>query len=286
MKIIYIVGYERSGSTLLHNILSQSDQSFGVGELRHFSKRLIDERPCACGEKVKECKFWSEFTSSASEGNTYTRDKWILAYPFLKIYFNIFRRREVSYFKKLYDYAKEKSGNRIIIDSSKSLVHLFLLRKVLKYDVKVVFIVRHPKGIMHSIKRRMQENHEKYQRFNFRLLLVKIDVVNFLVNFFAKRISFTQILKYENLVRDPAKELPNILTGFGMTLDIPKKNSKGEIYFKNTHSVDGGPSRHARGLIAIKEDLSWKTSKLELANVRNSYTFRQFYRHKKAEYIT
>ena len=55
----------RSGSTLLQNILAQSDECFSVGELAMLKGHLVQESSgkrwnwkCSCGEPVSECNFW------------------------------------------------------------------------------------------------------------------------------------------------------------------------------------------------------------------------------------
>ncbi|WP_462252989.1 sulfotransferase [Ekhidna sp.] len=275
-KLIYIVGYERSGSTLLHNILSESANCFGVGELRHFKKRLIDGRPCACGSEIHQCEFWGEkaITLEHEKVSDYTRDKWILLYPFLNFYYRVFRRKEIAFFDELYKYAFQKSAERIIIDSSKSLTHLFLLSKILKYDVKAVFIVRNPRGILYSIKKRLEKDHQKYKIKNLRILSLKIDLVNWISNKLTKRMVSMHTVKYEDLIEKRAQVLAQFDDKFNTQTSV-LNNDDDHFSFSGTHSVDGGPTRHVKGLVKLKVDDEWKSA--EFSVLSNSYTLKKFY---------
>src|SRR3954471_9249915 len=65
--IIYVMSDKRSGSTLLENILSKSDETVSVGELALLKNHIFREGAgfrwnwnCSCGSPVKECTFWGE----------------------------------------------------------------------------------------------------------------------------------------------------------------------------------------------------------------------------------
>src|SRR6476469_4214867 len=63
--VIYVMADVRSGSTLLENILSKSDETVSVGELALLKGHLLHQGPgikwnwnCSCGTPVLECLFW------------------------------------------------------------------------------------------------------------------------------------------------------------------------------------------------------------------------------------
>ena len=57
MKIVFIVGMERSGSTLLQNILGQFEGVRSIGEIRYVYKNF-DIKKCGCGKFLSECNEW------------------------------------------------------------------------------------------------------------------------------------------------------------------------------------------------------------------------------------
>jgi hypothetical protein len=61
MKIVYIMGDGRSGSTLLDSILNNSDYSISIGEFSRFWTRYLEGKSkCGCGENIKFCCLWAQ----------------------------------------------------------------------------------------------------------------------------------------------------------------------------------------------------------------------------------
>ena len=52
MKIAYVAGYGRSGSTLLERILAAAPRTIGAGEVRNLLWLDDPEHRCACGERL------------------------------------------------------------------------------------------------------------------------------------------------------------------------------------------------------------------------------------------
>ncbi|HMB70712.1 MAG TPA: sulfotransferase, partial [bacterium] len=66
LKVLYIAGNGRSGSTLLDVILGQIPGFFPVGEVRNvWDYGVVENRPCGCGEAFHDCPFWSRILSGA-----------------------------------------------------------------------------------------------------------------------------------------------------------------------------------------------------------------------------
>jgi len=63
MKIIYIGGYGRSGSTLLDIILGQSKYIESGGEIVHAQRDIKENKKCTCNKFLEECTVWSKVYS-------------------------------------------------------------------------------------------------------------------------------------------------------------------------------------------------------------------------------
>ena len=60
MRVLFLAGSGRSGSTLVTTALGQVDGFFAAGELRYLWQRgLVDNRPCGCGRPFRECPVWT-----------------------------------------------------------------------------------------------------------------------------------------------------------------------------------------------------------------------------------
>ena len=58
MKVIYIVGDSRNGSTLLQHLLALQEGVMAVGEVRRLHEFAKDDAICACGQTLSRCPFW------------------------------------------------------------------------------------------------------------------------------------------------------------------------------------------------------------------------------------
>ena len=59
IKVIYISGSARSGSTILGNILGGLNQFFNTGELIEIWDNGKDcDELCGCGDTIHDCKIW------------------------------------------------------------------------------------------------------------------------------------------------------------------------------------------------------------------------------------
>ena len=61
IRLVYVLGGGRSGSTLLDTILGNHPTIESVGELSSVLEHgWSDSRQCACGQSAPQCPFWSE----------------------------------------------------------------------------------------------------------------------------------------------------------------------------------------------------------------------------------
>jgi hypothetical protein len=64
VKLIYIVGAQYSGTTLMSNMLGTAPEAFNIGEVNHLRQALTNKKKiCTCGERVQSCSFWSPILS-------------------------------------------------------------------------------------------------------------------------------------------------------------------------------------------------------------------------------
>ena len=69
LKVIFVAGAGRSGSTLLDRMLGSVPRVASVGELRHIWKLgLAEDEFCGCGEPFSACPFWARVVREALPG--------------------------------------------------------------------------------------------------------------------------------------------------------------------------------------------------------------------------
>ena len=61
LRVLYIAGLGRSGSTIISNLLGQLENVFSAGELSWiWSRGILANEPCGCGKKFLECGIWKQ----------------------------------------------------------------------------------------------------------------------------------------------------------------------------------------------------------------------------------
>ncbi len=80
LKIIFIAGSGRCGTTLMDNAIGQMPNAFSAGEVRYFWDRgLQQNRLCSCGESFRECPVWSAVTKDLyGQINEAEASRWVL----------------------------------------------------------------------------------------------------------------------------------------------------------------------------------------------------------------
>ncbi len=69
VKVIAIAGWDRSGSTILAEVLGSADGVVSVGEVNNLWQRgILDNHLCGCGEPFAQCAMWSEVMRRAFPG--------------------------------------------------------------------------------------------------------------------------------------------------------------------------------------------------------------------------
>lgn len=145
MRVIYLVGMGRSGSTLLDLLLSSHSNVCSLGGVR----RLADahERGCPCGVSNRtQCDFWRAVEGELERTigrrleslDVDSRDE------------ETFRRHNTA----LFEAAARTAGVEYIVDSSKSVSRLKRLLECTDLDIRPVHIVRDPRGYTLSQRKR------------------------------------------------------------------------------------------------------------------------------------
>ena len=195
MKVLYIMGAGRSGSTILDIVLGNHPNVESTGELTNLVRngwiggkslmgiehKRLRVPICACGRRTdipeldanaNACPFWSNVRREWVE-RVDSRDD-IESYPTLQSDFErlrrlprllLERRRPSPRFRSyarltraLYEAISAASGKRVVVDSSKTPVRAFALSIVPGIDLRVIHNVRDVRGYMASRRKTLRKN--------------------------------------------------------------------------------------------------------------------------------
>lgn len=172
LRVVYIAGVGRSGSTVLDSVLGNHPLIQSVGELsRLASDAWMQDFYCSCGKRSSECPFWVAVyeTWSASNGKVSVED-------FLETQNNIEQSRHWPFsvgrsWKQTQNFqvyveqttlvlkAIQKISNcSVIVDSSKSIERAFALSQIPEIELRVIQLVRDPRGVVWSHKKKFAKD--------------------------------------------------------------------------------------------------------------------------------
>lgn len=279
LKVLFISGWGRSGSTLLDNMLGQLDQFVSVGELRYvWDKGLQENRRCGCGAAFRDCTFWQDVFRDAFGGfdrveagemlkvrDRYDHARMLLLHRSMR---SSQIERYQSNLVKLYCSISAVSGARVVVDSSKTPSHGRILQDCPELDVHVVHLVRDSRAVAYSWQRRkltLDLGGAYMTRFAPARSALLWDGMNAAAEMLRATNPARYLrVRYEDLVTTARTTLEAILSMVsedGMQLPFLKD---GKVALDPVHGFSGNPSRFERGLVELRPDDDWR-SKLKRA---------------------
>ncbi len=265
IKVIYITGSGRSGSTLLDRIISSAGECFSVGELKFLGDNLNmadslqkeNKRFCdLSGKRLTESEFWKDIIEEIKRNDLKIfgrqgKDKF-------KLFFSLFSPK-LSKGSKYDDKkilglilrkAQEFKGKnvKVLVDSSKSLRRLIFLSRD-DIDLYVVHLVRDPRGHIYSLRKKKKN----FLYLFFRWLKLNCLISLYLKIFFPERKKLN--INYTSFVKDPEKYIEIINQKFGI-------NISPDNYLEETNKdIDytfAGNNMRGQEIKEIKLDDKWR----------------------------
>lgn len=277
LKVLFIGGYGRSGSTLLDRILGQIPGFFSVGELRHvFREGFVENRRCGCGDRFQECDFWQAVTERAFGGlgdRELDRiaaakdrvDHWWLAPQLGRRLGTRRQRADVDLYRgglrRLYAAIAAESGAAVLIDSSKDVSHGYALRGIEEdIDLHVLHLVRDPRAVAYSWRRRKFNPGAGRNMDRHSLLRTSAEwsAINALTRFHRPTGASYLSLHYGDLSTDPGPAVDRILAFLGEADRPNPVTPAGTVRLHANHTAAGNPNRFQRGSIEISPDEEWR----------------------------
>jgi hypothetical protein len=283
VRVLYISGSGRSGSTILGDLLGQLEGFVSVGEVSQiWDLYTDDDRLCGCGVSLAKCQRWATILTAACGHSVREacssmirlRERWsrLRRLPFGGVlskqpYISAQRTAYCRQLEKLYNAIAAISGCRVIVDSSKSPVYGYLLQSVPDISLYVVHLVRDPRGVAYSwrkLKRdqgwRKNGNGVHYMpRGGLLRSSLEWNVVNIATELLWRKSTRYLKVRYEDFVQSPrswVQKIASMVGGDGSSLPFVGDFA---VHLNSSHTVAGNPSRFDRGAVQLRADDEWKT---------------------------
>lgn len=244
IRLLYIMGTARSGSTILEILLAQTKDAFGAGELSYLVQDgLIAHKDCSCGTSFQKCPVWGRIQEVLGIPKTLYEDweklqRSVDWHPgFFRQCFGLLgskeRERYTKYNLALLQAIREVTEAAIIVDSSKYAGRALALGRMEGIDLWVLCLTRDPEGLMASFQK-PNEDEQLPKRplavlFYYMVTLFSLRMASFLLD---KQQIY--LLRYEDLVADPRIVLKSI--GRWAKIDL----SKAEFHLKEQSAFSVG----------------------------------------------
>lgn len=277
VKVLYIMGLGRSGSTLLGNILGLNEGWVSIGERHKFWRAgLLSGMRCGCKESIPECALWKQVASDVlgdySRADLEKIVEWQVASMrqrhvprLLKMDQGASDWPELDGMADVTDRFFESLGARtsatVIVDSSKVTEEAALLRLLPHVDAYVIHLVRDARAVAFSRLRTKRAAVGEEPYFLPRMSPVRSSIYWDAGNFIAAKVARVYgdrslTIRYEDFVRQPQETIERIASLVGEeTRSTLSGSDRPEMGVH--HTIGGNPIRFDPGPIQIRIDDEW-----------------------------
>lgn len=278
VKVLYIAGFGRSGSTILGNVLNEVDGFFHIGEIQFlWIPGTTGNHLCGCQRAFQDCPVWSAVFDHAFRGVDAAHTeamadlRWHhaphnrhVAGALLGRYNLAVPRKLVAGLEKLYRSVSEVTGSEVIIDSSKFPSYAYILDRVPSIDLYLLHLVRDPRACAYSWARKKVRQDARVgkeqlmRQFGPVRVSLKWSFQNLAVALLGRTWPDRYIrMRYEDFATDPRRQTGRILEWIGEGDSSPVSPNR-EVNLRGNHTVWGNPSRLKTGPVKIRLDDKWK----------------------------
>ncbi len=295
LKLLYLAGESRSGTTLLEMTLGQVPGIWPAGELRYLWERgLVENQLCGCGTPFRECSLWRSVITGAFGESMLTdpqrvrdvcelqarvdqpRSVFRNAFFSPKRYTGRFREDRMRYVDalgSLYRSIREVTGTTWLIDSSKAPSHGWLAAGVKDIQMHVVHVVRDCRAVAFSMQRKKVRPEITGQQVFMPIYPTWKTALRWvLINKVCRQFAHTlrpggngqrvptgyTCVRYEDFIQQPRAVVATILRDIGMA-DAGMDHIEGNtVHLRPNHTVAGNPIRFKTGAVELKLDDQWR----------------------------
>ena len=270
-KVVYVLAWGRSGSTILDNVLGEVDGFFSAGEIRFLWVRGVTKGwRCGCGRPVVECEIWSKVLAELAEDgrdlereaqrvealqNTVARVRhtWRLLRPADRADPQL--ERYARLLERLFATTAATTGARVIVDSSKRPSDAAMLTRVEGVDLYAIHLVRDPRAVAHSWSKR----NYRVGRHGVIKSTLSWMAWNLAAEAVRRRLGPRALLvRYEDFARDPHRVVTQVVRMTGEDPGAVPALEDNSVELSTNHTVSGNPSRFRTGSIRVRPDERWR----------------------------
>jgi hypothetical protein len=271
LKVLYIAGWQRSGSTVLANILGEIEGFFSTGELYYLWDYVwFRDIRCGCGAGFSDCEVWREVVRRAFGGRdgvdaarmrrqarsvARTRHLPLLMLPGVRRVVTRAHGDYLAELARLYHAIRATTGCRFVVDSSKWPSYGYLLGTTPSVELYVVHLVRDPRAVARSwMSRKLLPDREEPE-YMYRSPVnssLRWTAWNLASEAFWRRTDRYLLLRYEDFLDRPREAVNRILDMVGEPPTAVPFVSDRVVELGVNHTVSGNPNRFDVGRVELR----------------------------------
>lgn len=277
VKVLYIAGFGRSGSTILGDVLGGIGGFFHGGELNFiWEHNLIENRLCGCGAPFDECEVWGAVFERAFGGlngidaremvrlqssGTRTRHVPLMLSSGGRRVLASRLGRYTARLERLYRAIGESTGSRVVVDSSKMSSYGYALGMAPGIELYVVHLIRDSRAAAYSWLKEPRPDADERAYMN-QVGVARSSLLWDVWNASSEALwsgapGRYMRLRYEDFVAEPRRAVEGILGMLGEdTGGLPFVGER-EVELGAGHTVAGNPNRFRSGPVRLRPDEEW-----------------------------
>lgn len=273
-NVLFIAGWQRSGTTLLGDILGSYDKASHIGELTYlFTPTHPAGGLCGCGVPLVECPLWTDaLKTSGLVDKSHLANRARLSasrmrhVPKMTLYWKHRRIRAPysRFLSDLYPAIARASQADIVVDSSKTPGEALAAVTASGVSARILHLVRDPRGCAYSTSRRAKQHHSGSKR-QMRVKSPHESSVRWLqVNGLIEGIKASlpkersMTVRYEDLMKEPRDVIEDIADWAGLASDASPFTSSSTAELVTSHTVMGNPNRFSKRTVSLELDDEWR----------------------------
>lgn len=281
MKILHVISYPRSGSTILGLALGQYKETAFLGEV---SAILTGDwkKPCGCGDHktvmVRDCPLWGPILNKVRavlerhelwDADSDDGIKKDLRKDFLN---EVLKQQKKDYTQReleateeilriIYEDASDNLKVPVIVDSSKDPIYFQILINYFGENHLPIHLFRDPRAVVYSARRRPVVTSKGIPLTIWRSSRIALGwgAKNFLFEkYIQKSKGDSYKIRYEDWCKTPQKVTDGIIENLLGYINKTPFINQSSFAVTTSHSFHGNRSRKSSGTIEIKSDQSWR----------------------------
>ena len=279
IPVVFIGSVPRSGSTIISDLLNENPHMVNIGELVHLWQRgVIENNLCGCGDPFSDCEFWSKVGEVAFGGwhrisgermrtlqlrADRTRHVPALLVPQVARLLSTSIGQYGAVVSRILRAILEVSERPVIVDTSKHVSTALLLRQLPDVDLRIVHIVRDPRGVANSWSKvverpEVQGGGVEMDTLHPGRIGIRWLWFNWAFSNMDRLGVPTTMVRYEDFVAAPAQTIDQILDFAGLAPMASELFGDEPLMLQDGHSVSGNPRRLEKKPVEIRVDEQWR----------------------------